>query len=169
MAFRVAVAADLGELRAADGVERAAALDRGRVEQEQIVACAGALRGEDADQPLDCLRQPGAPLVQRVLAWQLRKQMPELAAGGAQKPAVTRDPHQHLCDAERHDLRVGQLAPPITRTTRQQVVSRAVDTDTEQVEVGVHRWLQSDGDKTQPTSTCPGRSLATTEAVASII
>src|SRR5829696_3576376 len=42
MALRVAVAADRRQLRAATRLHRAAALDRGRVEQEQIVARAGA-------------------------------------------------------------------------------------------------------------------------------
>ena len=51
----------------------------------------------------------------------------------------------------------------------QQVVSRAVDTDTEQVEVGVHRGLQVVDASAAPTSTCLPWSLATTKAVASII
>src|SRR5215211_3111955 len=41
MALRVTVAADRRQLRAATRLQRAAALDRGRVEQEQIVARAG--------------------------------------------------------------------------------------------------------------------------------
>jgi hypothetical protein len=95
--------------------------------------------------------------------------MTELPARRAQEATVARDPHQHLSNAKRHDLRVAQAATSVPRPLRQQVVSRAIDTDTEQVEVGVHRWLPSDGDKTPPTSTCLAWSLATTEAVASII
>ena len=79
-AVRVAVAADVGQLGAARSLERAAALDRGRVEQEQVVARTGALSGEHADQRLDHLRQPGPPLVQRILARQPRKEVAELAA-----------------------------------------------------------------------------------------
>src|SRR6266404_6050679 len=169
MAARVAVAADLGQPRTTGRLERAAALHRRGIEQQQIVAAAGALGGEDADQPLDRLRQASPPLMQRVLAGQMRKQVAELAAGRTQEAAIARDPHQRLSDTQRHDLSVRKPPASVTRPLRQQVVSRAIDTDQEQVEVGDHRWLQSDGDRTPPTSTCPTRSLATTQAVASII
>src|SRR5205085_9612060 len=59
-------------------LQRATALDRGRVKQQQIAAAAWALGGEDADQPLDRLRQPRPPLVQSILRGQLRKQVAEL-------------------------------------------------------------------------------------------
>src|SRR4051794_40311758 len=65
------------------------------------------------------------------------------AGGGrTQEAAVARDPHQHLRPTERHDLRVAPPPARVARPLRQQVVSRAVDTDAEQVEVGVHRGLQ---------------------------
>jgi hypothetical protein len=169
MAFRVAVASDLGQLRAADGVERAAALDRGRVEQQHVVAGARALSGEHPNQPLDRVRQPRAPLVQSVLAWQLREQVRELAPSRPQEPAIARDPHQHLGDTQRHDLRVSQLPPRVARPLRKQVVRRAVDADTEQVEVGAHRGLLVDVALTTPTSTCLSPTLDATRPVASII
>ncbi len=71
--------------------------------------------------------------------------MPQLAAGGAQKAAVARDPHQHLGNAERDHLGIGQLAAGVARGLGQEIVGRAVDTDAQQVEVGVHRGLQVDG------------------------
>jgi hypothetical protein len=144
VAARVAVAADVGELRAAGGFERASALDRGRVEQQQAVARAGAAAGKDTDEPLDRLSQPAATLVQRVLAGQVGKQVTELAARGLQETPVTRLAHQHLRHRERDDLGVGQPTASVSWRLRQQVVSRAVDTDQEQVEVGVHRGLQAD-------------------------
>jgi hypothetical protein len=169
MALAVAVAADIGELGALAGLDGVAALDRGRVEQQDVVFGAGATAGDDLAKPLDRFGQPLAALVQPVLAWQIREQVPELAAGGTQKPAVGRDPHQHLRHAEGDDLGVAQLPPRIAWPLRQQVVSSAVHTDTEQVEVGVHRGLQVDVAFATPTSTCPSWSLAATNAVASII
>jgi len=108
--------------------------------------------------------------VQRVLAWQVRKQVPELAAGGAQEAAVARDPHQHLRDTEGDHLRVGQLTAGVTRTLGQEIVGRAVDTDAEQVEVGVHRGLQVDGAASTAGFDLPPQDpRATARAVASII
>jgi hypothetical protein len=95
--------------------------------------------------------------------------MAELPARRPQKATIARDAHHHLRHAKRHDLHVAEPSPTIAGPRRQQIVSRAVDTDTEQVEVGVQRGLQSDGDKTPPTSTCPTRTLTTTKTVASII
>ena len=115
VALAVAVATDVGELGATGCLERAATLDRGRVEQHQIIARARALRGEHTDQPLDRVAQPLTALMQRVLGRQERKEMPELPAGGSQEPPVARDPHQHLSDTERHDLRVRKPPSAITR------------------------------------------------------
>ena len=91
--------------------------------------------------------------MQTVLGRQDGKQVPELAAGRAQETPVAWDPHQHLRDTERHDLRVAQLAAGVPRPLRQQVVRRAIDANTEQVEVGAHRGLQVDVAFTTPTST----------------
>jgi hypothetical protein len=169
VAFAVAVAADIGELGATGCLDRTAALDRGRVEQYQVIARAGALGGEHADQPLDRVGKPRTPLVQRILARQVRKQMPELAAGGSQEPPVGRDPHQYLRNTERDDLRVAQLPPGVSGPCRKQVVRGAIDADTEQVEVGTHRGLLVDVALATPTSTRSSCSLAATKPVASII
>jgi hypothetical protein len=82
--------------------------------------------------------------VQGVLARQAGEEVPELATGGAQEAAVGRQPHQHLGDAQGDDLGVGERAPRVARSLGQKVVGRAVDTDQEQVEVGVHRGLLVD-------------------------
>lgn len=124
VALRVAVAADLGKLRAAGGLERAAALERRRVEQDQVVAGARALGGEDAHQPLDRLGQPRPALVERVLAGQVVEEVAEPAAGGTQEATVGRDPQQHLGDAERDHLGVRQLAAGIAPWLGQEIVGR---------------------------------------------
>jgi hypothetical protein len=108
--------------------------------------------------------------VQRVLAGQLGEEVAQLAAGGTQEAPVGRDPHQHLGDAEGDDLGVCQLASRIGRALGQEVVGRAVDTDHEQVEVGVHRGLLVDGvQDTADFDLPPLVPIATAEAVASII
>src|SRR3954451_10779294 len=88
MAARVAVAAGVGELRATGRLDGAAALDGGGVEQQQAVLAGRAAGREDADQPLDRVAKPGAPLVQRALAGQQREQVAQLAARGAQEAPV---------------------------------------------------------------------------------
>jgi hypothetical protein len=80
-----------------------------------------------------------APLVERVLDRQVGEETPELASGGAQETAVAGDPHQHLGNTERDDLRVGQLAPRVVRPLGQEIVARGVETDAEQADVGVNR------------------------------
>ena len=105
----------------------------------------GRAGGEDPHQPLDRLRQPGLVLVLGILAGKQGEHVPELAAGGTQEAPGGVDPHQHLGDAEGDDLGVGQPAAGDARPARQEVVGRAVATDEQQVEVGVHRGLRVDG------------------------
>src|SRR5665809_44207 len=69
MALAVAVAGEVGEPRAAHGLARAAALDGRRVEQDDVVAAARALAREDADEPLDRVREPAPALVEAGLVW----------------------------------------------------------------------------------------------------
>jgi hypothetical protein len=80
--------------------------------------------------------------MRRILPWQLREEMPELPTGRPQEAPIARDAHQDLRNTQRHDLGIAQPPPRASRPLRQEVVSRAIDTDTEQVEVGVHRGLQ---------------------------
>jgi hypothetical protein len=128
-----------------------------------------ALR-EHAHQPLDRLGQARATLVQSVLTRQSGEQVAELAPGGPQEAPIGRDPDQHLGDAEGDDLGVAQRAPRIGRALGQKVVGRAVDTDQEQVEVGVHRGLLVDDvEDTADFDLPPLVPIATPRAVASII
>jgi hypothetical protein len=90
----VAVAAHLGQIGAAGRLERAAALDRRRVEQDEIVVEAGRLGRDHPAQPLDRFGQSRAALMQRILAGQLGEQVPQLPAGCSQEPAIAWDPHQ---------------------------------------------------------------------------
>jgi hypothetical protein len=83
--------------------------------------------------------------VQGVLAGQYRKQVRELPPRGLEETAVARNPHQHLRDRKRDDLGVGQLPARVRGRIGQQIVRRAIDSDAEPVEVGVHRGLQVDG------------------------
>ncbi len=170
VATRVAVAADIGQLRAAGGLERATALDRGGVEQQEIVARAGTLRGEHPDQPLEHLGETRAALVQCVLGGQEGKEMTELPLGGAQEAPIGGDPHQYLRDAQGHHFRIAQPTTCIVRAFGQEVVGGAVDTDAEQVEVGVHRCLLVDGvQDTADFDLLFIAPIATAGAVASII
>ena len=105
-----------------------------------------------------------------VLAGKVREEVAELAASGPQEAAIGGDPHHHLCDAEGDDLGVAEPTPRVTRALRQQVVGSAVDTDQEQVEVGVHRGLLVDGVvDTADFDLLLLVPIATASAVASII
>jgi hypothetical protein len=170
VAAGVAVAADLGERGATRRLQRTTALNRSRVEQDEVVAVSGRALREHAHQPLDRLGQARATLVQSVLTRQSGEQVAELAPGGPQEAPIGRDPDQHLGDAEGDDLGVAQRAPRIGRALGQKVVGRAVDTDQEQVEVGVHRGLLVDDvEDTADFDLPPLVPIATPRAVASII
>jgi len=95
--------------------------------------------------------------------------MAKLAASSTQEAAVAWYPHQHLRDTQGDDLRVAQLPASVRRPRRKKVIRRAIDADTEQVEVGAHRGLQVDVALATPTSTRSPWSLAATKPVASII
>jgi hypothetical protein len=110
VAARVAVAADLGELRALRRLTASAALHRGRVEQEQIIAAPGAHAAEDAGRPRDRLREAAAAFVEGVLARRHREEVSELTAGAAQEPTVGRPSHGRLGDVQGDDLGIVELA-----------------------------------------------------------
>jgi hypothetical protein len=170
VASRVAVAADLGERRAACRFQRTTALDRRGVKQDDIVGVSGRSLREHPDKPLDRLGQAPSPFVQSILRRQAGKQMPQLPLRRPQEAPIRRDPHQHLRDTERNDLRVGELSPCVRRPSGQEVVGRAVDTDQQQVEVGVHRGLLVNGVKDTADFDLPHLvPIATANAVASII
>jgi len=65
--------------------------------------------------------------------------MHQLLASGPDEPLVGGDPHDRLGDSQRDDLRVGQDPPGVLRRLRQEIVSRAINGNQQQVEVGEHR------------------------------
>ena len=79
------------------------------------------------------------------LAGQYGKQVTKPLAGGLEKPPVTGDAHDRLSDRERDDLGVGELTASVPAGLWQEIVSRAINSDAEGVEVGVHRGLLVDG------------------------
>ena len=60
--------------------------------------------------------------------------------------AVAGNPHERLRSTERDDLRVRDHPTRVRCRLGQEIVGRAINRDTEKVEVGVHRGLQVDGD-----------------------
>jgi hypothetical protein len=145
MGGAVAVVGGVGQSRAAGRLERAGALHRGRVDQQQVVVEAGGPGGEDAHQPLDRLAQTGSPLVEARLRGQLGEEMAKAPAGDGEEPTVRRDAHDRLGDTERGDLGVGDPAAGVPGPGGQEIVRRAINDGAESVEVGVHRGLSVDG------------------------
>jgi hypothetical protein len=165
----VAVAAEVGELGAARGLNRSAALHRGRVEQHQLVAGAGAVGSEDADEPLDRVPEPAPALVEAGLLGQLGEQLAQALVGHRQEAAVGGDAHDRLGHAERDDLRVCDPAAGVSWLLRQEIVRRAVNGCEESVEVGVHRGLQVSGELVTAdfglSSTNPANTASAVESV----
>jgi hypothetical protein len=141
----VAVVGSISELGTLDGLAAAGALDRGRVDQQQLIVVAGALARKHAHQPLDRVRELTAALEVTRLRGQPRKQMPKALAGALEEAPVAGDPHDRLGDTERDDLRVCDDPAGVPWRFRQEIVRRAVNGDAESVEVGVHRGLLVDG------------------------
>jgi len=77
MGAAVAVAGHICERRTLRGLTAAATLDRGRVDEQQLVARAGALRGEVGHEPLDRVGQTTAALEVTGLTGQLQEEMSE--------------------------------------------------------------------------------------------
>lgn len=131
--------AGVGQLRAAGGLDRASALDRGGVQQHDLIPVARAVLGKGRHQRLDLLGQPGAALPEGVLGRQDRKQARQLASRSPQKPAIGADAQQRLGDAEGDDLRIGDPSSGVSRPLGQEIVRGAEDRGEQQVEVGEHR------------------------------
>jgi hypothetical protein len=104
--------------------------------------CGRTPHGEDLDQPRDRVGQPRPPLYKPRLLRQDRKQVRKLALGQAQEAAIAGRTQHHLGDTQRHHLRIGQPPSPIPRLGWQEIISRAINSNQEQVEVGGHRGLQ---------------------------
>jgi hypothetical protein len=74
-------------------------------------------------------------------------------AGGRQELRIGAAVKHRLGDAQRDDLRVGDPSPGVGGSARQEIVDGAVNSDQQQIEVGVHRgppgvdgWQQSTAD-----------------------
>jgi hypothetical protein len=107
---------------------------------------AGALAGEDAEQPLDRVCEPATPLEVGRLAGQAREEMDEPPTRHRQEAAVRRNAHDRLGDAERDHLGIGDPPAGVASGDWQEIVGCAIDDSAESVEVGVHRGLRADGD-----------------------
>ena len=122
-----------------DGLAGAGGLDWRGVHRQQIVVIAGALGGEDPDQPLDAGLQPRAGLVERVLGQDLREQVHQTSLGGGEKtPVGVMKPEQDLRDGERDDLGVGHHSSRVCCLHRQEIVRGAEHHGQKRIEVGVH-------------------------------
>jgi len=128
-----------GERAAADRLDRAGALDRGGVDDQQVVIEAGTHRREVAHERLDALGQSGAALVVGGPQRQLREQVTEALARDGQEALVGRDSHDRLGDRERDDLCVGHDPPGVPGPHGQEIVCGAEHRNEQQVEVGEHR------------------------------
>jgi len=144
VAAGVAVPADLCKSRAADGLHRTGAFDRGGVKKEKVVMCPRALRAEDTEEPLDGLGETRPALVIGVLSRKNGKQMPDLPTGRPKKASVRGDAHEHLGHGQRDDLRVGGLTPGVSPPLWQKIIGCAINDGAEGVQVGAHRGLQAD-------------------------
>src|ERR1700677_197474 len=130
---------ETGGAAALDGLAAASTLHRRGVDQQEIVIEPGAVARELADQRFDRPGQAQPALMKRGPLGQAREQVPELAASGPQEPFIARDPHHRLSYTERDDLRVGDPSPCVSWPGRQEIISHAVNSDQQQIEVGVHR------------------------------
>ena len=142
----VAVAGDLDERRTLRGLAAAPALDRGRVDEQQLIAAARTLRGEVGQEPLDRVRQAPATLVVAGLGGQNREEMAEALARHREEPAVAADAHDRLGHAEGDHFGVAEPPAGVASRFWQEIVGCAINDRAESVEVGVHRGLQADGD-----------------------
>jgi hypothetical protein len=170
MGGAVAVAGHLYEGRALDGLAAAGALERGRVDEQEPIAGAWALRGEVGEQPLNRVGEAAATLEVGRLARQMRKEMEQALARRGQEPAVAGDAHDRLGDAEGDHFGVGDPPAGILPRFWQEIVGCAINDGAESIEVGVHRGLRADGDLgTVGFGLSALRSLDTADLVESII
>ena len=128
-----------GVLAPFPGLDAAGTLDRGRVNEHQVVVETRAVGREHADQRFDRVGQLGPPLMEPRSLRRPREQMREVFARDPQETLVRRDPHHRLRYTERDDLLVGQHPSGVTGPLRQEIVGSAEHRNQQQVEVGEHR------------------------------
>jgi hypothetical protein len=144
MTAGVSISGDLRKSRAARGLHRTAALDGGRVKEQQVVICAGTLRTEDPEEPLDGCRKTHPAFMKGVLSREIGEEMPDLPAGGPKEAAVRGDAHEHLSHSEGDDLGIAGLPSCVSLPLWQKIIGCAINERAEGVQVGVHRGLQAD-------------------------
>lgn len=123
----------------ADGLQRTATLDRGRVQQHQLIVKARAVGGGDPDQPLDRVFEPTPALVETELLGQLGKQVAQALVGNRQEAPIGRDTHDRQGNTERDDLRGCDPSACVPWLLGQEIVGCAENGRKGSVEVGVHR------------------------------
>src|SRR5215207_1016973 len=139
VALAPAVAGVARQLRAARGLARLAAGDRGAIERSEVVAKRRRADGQVRDDPRDRGRERAQALVVARLLRQIRKQMPEPVARQREELPVIRQPQEHLRDGQRDELGVGdprRAAGPLPAW--QEIVNPHVKCRDEGVEVGEH-------------------------------
>ena len=97
------------------------------------------MTGELGDQRLDDRAQAQPALVERAALRQVREQMPQTMAGNGKELLVRAAVEHGLGDAQRDDLRVGDPSSRVDGLRGQEIVNGAVNSDQQQIEVGVHR------------------------------
>jgi hypothetical protein len=94
---------------------------------------------ELGDQRLDDCRQAQPALVIGAALGQHREQVRKPPAADRQKLLVRAAVEHRLGDAQRDDLRIADPSPGVGGPDRQEIVDGAINSDQQQIEVGVHR------------------------------
>lgn len=147
VAGAVPVVADVGKGRAKSRLPASRALNRRRVDEQEIVGETGALLGKDEKEPVKDGTETAPALEVGGLRGKFGEEMAKAAAGRSQKAAVGGNTHDGLSHAQGDDLGIRGLATGISSRLWQKVIGCAINDSAEGVEVGVvHRGLQADGD-----------------------
>jgi hypothetical protein len=145
VAAGISISADISQRRAPHGLQRAAAFDRGRIKEQEIVFGPGTLGTEEAKQPLDGFLKTSPALVVSILSGKEGKQVPDLPRSGSQETTVRGDAHENLSHSQRDDLGIGGPTASVSPSLWQKIIRCAINDGAEGVEVGVHRGLRVDG------------------------
>jgi hypothetical protein len=141
----VAVVADVGKSGAERRLPASSALDRGRVDEQEVVGETGALLGKDDQEPAEIGGEPAAALEVAGLAGDAGKQMHERFLRPSKETPVRRLAHDGLGHREGDDLGIGGASARVASSSWQKIIGCAINEGAESVEVGVHRGLQADG------------------------
>lgn len=131
------IAARVSQLRASRGLDRAAALNRGGVDQHHAIGVSWAVGGEHADQPLDQIAATLPALPIPGLLREPGEQMPQLLGRDRQKLSIVVDTHHLLRHREHDDPPGPSQSPVISALHRQEVIRGRENRNGEQIEVGV--------------------------------